>query len=101
MTYKVIISPSANLDEYEAYKWYEKQTTGLGEELLSELKTAYEKIAQNPDYNSFIDGRKELRDYLINRFPFLIVYRVNSNTVEVIAVHHAKKHPDKKYGIRG
>jgi hypothetical protein len=41
--------------------------------------------------------KKQLRDYLLPRFPFLIVYRINAGTVEVIAVHHAKKDPAKKY----
>ncbi len=98
MAYKLIISPFAHEEEDEAYQWYEKQRPGLGDELLEELSKAYHKILLNPEHFGFIDAKKELRDFLINRFPFLIVYRINGNTIEVIAVHHAKKHPSKKYG---
>jgi len=98
MAYKIVISPAAHFDEYEAYDWYEKQRSSLGEELLIELETAYNKIAEHPEYFGFIDERKELRDYLLPRFPFLIVYKVVANTVQVITVHHAKKNPSKKYG---
>ena len=98
MAYKIVITPLAHLDEFEAYEWYEQQCFGLGEELLTELETCYQKIAEHPGYFSFIDERKELRDYLMPRFPFLIVFRMNGNTVEVITVYHAKKHPSKKYG---
>ena len=73
----------------------------FGEELLTELETSYQKIAEHPEYFSFIDERKELRDYLMPRFPFLIVFRVINNTVEVITVHHAKKNPSKKSGSSG
>ncbi|MEO8711870.1 MAG: type II toxin-antitoxin system RelE/ParE family toxin, partial [Parafilimonas sp.] len=70
---------------------------GLGEE----LETAYQKIAKNPEHYSFIDARKELRDFLIHRFPYLIVYRIKNDVIEIIAVHHAKKHPSKKHGDFG
>lgn len=101
MAHQIVITPFAHNDEIEAYTWYEEQRTGLGEELLNELETAYHKISNNPEHYSFIDERKELRDFLIPRFPYLIVYRIKSNVVEVIAVHHANKHPSKKYGDAG
>ena len=59
---------------------------------------AYEKIALQPTLFGFIDDRKILRDYLLPRFTFVIVYRINDDTFEVITVHHTKKHPGKKYG---
>jgi len=99
VAHKITISPLAHLDEFEAYKWYEHERTGLGEELLSELETAYHKIAEHPEYFSFIDQRNELRDYLLPRFPFLIVFGIAGDTIEIITVHHTKKHPSKKYGI--
>ena len=98
MVHKIVLSPAAHLDEYEAYEWYEKQRAGLGEELLKELEAAYNKIAEHPEYFGFIDERKELRDYLLPRFPFLIVYRTVDNTVQVITLHHAKRNLSKKYG---
>jgi hypothetical protein len=64
MAYKIVITPFAHNDEDEAYLWYEEQRTGLGEELLKELETAYLKIANNPQHFGFIDERKELRDFL-------------------------------------
>ena len=98
MAHKIIITPFAHEDEYDAYSWYEKRRKGLGEELLKELEIAYEKMSNNPEYYDFIDERKILRDFLIHRFPYLVVYRVNKDVVEIIAIHHAKKHPSKKYG---
>ena len=32
--WKIIIEDLAQLDLHEAYKWYEKEKTGLGEELF-------------------------------------------------------------------
>ncbi|HEX5153873.1 MAG TPA: hypothetical protein VFW07_20645 [Parafilimonas sp.] len=50
MAHKIIISPFAHNDEYEAYTWYEKQRAGLGDELLKELEIAYSKISNNPEH---------------------------------------------------
>jgi hypothetical protein len=58
---------------------------------------AYCKIVAHLEHYSFIDGRKDLHDYLLPRFPFLIVYRLKGNLIDVVAVHHAKKHTLKKY----
>ena len=98
MAHTIVITPFAHEDEYEAYTWYEKQRKGLGEELLKELEIAYTKISNNPEHYGFIDEREILRDFLIHRFPYLVVYRINKDVIEIIAIHHAKKHPSKKYG---
>ena len=64
MAYKVVISPFAHLDEYEAYHWYETQRYGLGEEFLKEIETVYHKILLHPEYFGFIDEKNILRDCL-------------------------------------
>lgn len=81
-----------------AYVWYEEKLIGLGDDFLITLENAYRKISENPTHFSFIDSNKEIRDYLLPRFPFLIVYRIKNDTIEIITIHHAKKHPLKKHG---
>ena len=63
---------------------YEEQHVGLGDEFLNELEIAYRKIANNPHHYGFIDENKILRDYLIRRFPYLIVYRIKDDTIEIL-----------------
>ena len=97
MAYNIIVFNQAHIDVYEAYEWYEQQRNGLGDEFLTQLEFEYNKISQNPTYFSFIDDRKELRDYLLHRFPFLVVYRIKENVIQIVTVHHSKKNPNKKY----
>ncbi|MCL4204555.1 MAG: hypothetical protein KJ000_18875 [Pirellulaceae bacterium] len=33
------------------------------------------------------------RHYLMKRFPFVIVYRVTANHIEIVAVAHARREP--------
>ncbi|MES2645551.1 MAG: hypothetical protein V4717_01655 [Bacteroidota bacterium] len=49
MTYKIVISTLAHSDEYEAYELYEQQRSGLGDEFLFELVSAYHKLSLHPD----------------------------------------------------
>jgi toxin ParE1/3/4 len=85
MVHKIVITSYAELDTFDAYEWYEQERSGLGEEFLFELENTYDKIANNPTYTY--------------RFPFVVVYRIKNDIVEIISVHHTKKHPAKKYGI--
>ena len=55
MAHKIVIAPLAHLDELEAYEWYENERTGLGEELLTELENAYNKIAAHSISNYTIN----------------------------------------------
>lgn len=98
MVHKIVITSYAELDTFEAYEWYEQEKLGLGEEFLLELEKTYNRIAKNPTYNSYIDEKKVLRDLHTYRFPFVIVYRIKNDIVEIISVHHTKKWPEKKYG---
>ena len=98
MVHKIVITPYAELDTFDAYEWYELERPGLGEEFLFEIENTYDKIANHPTYNTYIDDKKELRDLHLYRFPFVVVYRIKHEIVEIISVHHTKKHPNKKYG---
>lgn len=99
MVHKIIITPYAEQDTFEAYKWYEEKLIGLGEEFLFELERTYDNIANNPTYNTYIDDKKELRDLHVYRFPFVVVYKITNNIIVIISVHHTKKNPIKKYEI--
>jgi toxin ParE1/3/4 len=48
MTYKVKISPEAELDLDEAYQWYESQVNQLGSEFIRVVDENLTAIQQNP-----------------------------------------------------
>lgn len=49
MPYNYNLSQEAEHDMLEAYVWYEKQKSGLGEEFLESLDKARQLILQNPE----------------------------------------------------
>jgi hypothetical protein len=48
MKFTVKITPEANLEESEAYSYYETIRPGLGDEFLDTLMAHYDKLQQKP-----------------------------------------------------
>lgn len=92
MPYSYNLSQEAEDDMLEAYDWYEKQRSGLGEEFLESLGKARQSILQNPSTYR-IRYKKKVRAFLVDRFPYLILYVVQDNDVNVISVFNTSRDP--------
>ena len=51
MSFELIIRPEAEADVVEAFRWYNEQLSGLGQEFLEELEKAFDSIRANPEAN--------------------------------------------------
>ncbi|MBS1508091.1 MAG: type II toxin-antitoxin system RelE/ParE family toxin [Bacteroidetes bacterium] len=92
MPFSYNLSREAEDDILEAYIWYEQQKSGLGEEFLDSLDKARYSILQNPATYR-IRYKKKVRAYLVDRFPYLILYVVEKNEVNVISVFNTSRDP--------
>jgi len=92
MKYKLIIRPEAERDLAEVFGWYESKRRGLGHDFLLQVEAALNFLEKNPKI--FPEVYKEARRYLIKRFPYKIYYRVNENTVIVLAVIYGGRNPN-------
>ena len=79
----------------EAYRWYEEQKAGLGEEFLEELDKYYDKLQSNPKY--FGSAKNNFRQLSLKRFPYVIVYEIIKSEVVVFAVFHTRRNPKLKF----
>lgn len=91
MKHTIIISLNAQKEEAEAYLFYENKSEGLGERFLQEVEKALKKIAANPTFYSYSDSTKSLRDFAIEKFPFVIIYESLEDKILVTNIHHTKK----------
>lgn len=87
----VVFLPEAEQEMLEAASYYQSQATGLGVDFLSEVERAVKSIAEFPNTWPILEG--ELRRRLIKRFPFGILYRIESEEIVVIAVVHLRRKP--------
>lgn len=88
---RVIFRPEAEDELIEAIDWYEARSPGLGADLLRCVDVCVERISRQPE--SYPIVHRETRMGVVRRFPYLLLYRIMSNGIAVVAVFHAKRDP--------
>ncbi len=92
MKYLVDFRIEAQQDILVAIEWYEEKREGLGDELLIAIENEKHFIEFNP--NHYEDKYKGIRKAITKRFPYILYYRIESESqVLVYAVLHMKRSP--------
>lgn len=89
--HEVIIEPPAELDLEEGWDFYEGRRPGLGDEFLLCVEAALGQISREPLLHR--KAWKDVRKAVVHRFPYLILYFLDSEVIHVIAVLHGKRRP--------
>ncbi len=85
------IHPEAVLEAQAAREWYETKSHEAAAAFMAELDIAVDSIRAAPElYPPYLHGT---RRYLMRRFPYLIVYRIASTAIEIVAVAHGRRRP--------
>lgn len=92
MKYTLDVTPRADKEIIAAVKYYNGVSAELAMRFLSEVATAYSKIAQDPQYYKYINSKgRRLRCVSLLKFPFLVVYYVKATDVLVISVRNTHR----------
>ncbi len=91
MTLPAVLSPEAEADLDDAAVWHERQSVGLGVELVSEVRNALIRVGDQPE--AYPEVRPGVRRAQVRRFSFGIFYRVRPDRVEVIGIFHDRRSP--------
>jgi toxin ParE1/3/4 len=74
-----------------AARWYAERSVTAAAAFSSEMDAAESAIVRLPDaWPPFDHGT---RRYLLQRFPFSVVYRVEARRILIVAVAHARRRP--------
>lgn len=76
----------------EAQLYYNHLQKGLGAHLQAEAQAAAKTIVDNP--LAWQVERGDIRRFLLNRFPYKILYAIEDGKVIVLAVMHQHRQPD-------
>jgi hypothetical protein len=87
----IIFHPDARDELFSAIAYYNEQSSGLGTEFLEEIKTSVGKIQNNPTRWKIL--KKQVRQYIVQRFPFSIFYISAPKQVYIVAIAHNKRKP--------
>jgi plasmid stabilization system protein ParE len=91
MSVELVIRPEAEADTLKAFRWYNEQVPGLGQEFLAEVEAAVEHIRANPEASRKV--YREFRRVLTRRFPYAVFYSVQAERAVVFAILHTARDP--------
>ena len=86
-----IFRPTAAADVEEAYRWYEGQRAGLGEEFLAAVSIVIESLESCPE--RFPVVYRQTHRVNLRRFPYGLFYRIIDDQVIIVVCMHGRRHP--------
>jgi len=88
---EIVLHEGADEELKAAAVFYESRRAGLGESFLERVSEGFELIRTQP-----LAGQVTFKNYrrvLIQQFPYSIIYRVEADTVFVVAIAHWRRRP--------
>ncbi len=95
MRYHIVFRAKARIEIQESFDYYESKVEDLGLNFLEALEKDLNLIAQYPEQAKIV--RKEFRQALIKKFPFLIIYKITESSIIIYSVFHTSRNPKDKY----
>lgn len=96
MTARLALSPAALEDLREAADWYDDQRPGLGDFFVSAVEASFSRIERLP--KAFPESEAGVRSALVRRFPYVVLFRIEGERVDVLAVWHGHRDPTNRPG---
>ncbi len=91
MSRPVHLLPEAEREVEDAFEWYERQRRGLGLEFLLAFDAAVESLRRLPEGHELV--ALKTRKALLRRFPYLVLYAVETERILITAVFHGRRDP--------
>ncbi len=98
--YSLEFDPKAIEEIEHSFGWYLERSIPAAEGFRAELEEVTDDVCRDPYvWPSYAFG---LREVLMDRYPFTVVYSIFEKTysVVIISVFHQSRHPKGKYGSK-
>jgi len=92
MSLPAIFLPVAEAEYRDAVDYYNGEVVGLGEDFCEEVIAALRRITDFPEAWQKLSVRT--RRCRLNRFPYGLVYRIQTDCILVLAVMHLRREPN-------
>ncbi|HEX6084132.1 MAG TPA: type II toxin-antitoxin system RelE/ParE family toxin [Thermoanaerobaculia bacterium] len=86
------LHPEAEQELAEAREWYAVRSEVAAQAFSLEISRAIERIIEAP--RRYPLGRRGERRFVLDRFPYTILYRVREEDIFITAVAHHSRRPD-------
>ncbi|MCA4896043.1 MAG: type II toxin-antitoxin system RelE/ParE family toxin [Cytophagales bacterium] len=91
MKYTVEYDDEVQNDLQETIDWYADQKEGLDREFIENVKSAIAQITENPFV--YRPRFNKIRFKHLDRFPYIVVFKIIKDTLLVFAIIHDKRNP--------
>ena len=88
---ELTVTASAQLEIDDAVSWYDAIDPELADDLLDKIDTGYSHIQERPA--AWALYAEKYRHFIIDRFPYSIIYHELPDFVEVLAFAHHRRRP--------
>jgi toxin ParE1/3/4 len=90
--FSIEISDEAEIDFDKSYEYYFEESPKVADAFFKRINISLEDIKQNPF--TFPIAYKEVRKYLVRKFPFVIYYQIDNSAIKVVAIFHTSRNPE-------
>ncbi|MEO7561962.1 MAG: type II toxin-antitoxin system RelE/ParE family toxin [Ferruginibacter sp.] len=94
MTFKLEIKEEAKKDILAATKWYAEKQDGLNKRFIEQLENVLQVIVSNP--KTYKKVYKQFRQAALKKFPYVVLYEIELETIIIYSVFQARQNPRKK-----
>lgn len=91
MALRIELSPEAAEELSESFDWYLERSEAAAEGFLAEVDHALWVISESPEIWPEFEART--RRYLMDRYPFSIIFSVREESVFIHALAHQSRKP--------
>jgi plasmid stabilization system protein ParE len=92
----LLFAPNVEAEIEAAGDYYEDQRAGLGSEFLDAIDEGLQRLVERPQSHGFAQDttpEEEIRQVLVRRFPYRIVFQEREEDLLVLACMHARREP--------
>lgn len=88
---RIALRPEAMVEMREAAAWYAELGLGLDTAFLDDVARVLDGVGRAPARYPLVDT--DIRKAMLQRFPYLILFRAGADEVVVIACFHTRRDP--------
>lgn len=89
----VFIHPLVQQDYDKALYYYEEESLSLARRFETAIRHGLERIVATPTAFPYHLKQQVYRRYKLDRFPYLIVYRLTEDEISIVTIKHEKQRP--------
>ncbi len=96
MAYNLELHEQAEQELWDAMDYYDEKRKQLGQEFAQELRAIMKTVWEHPA--RFPTVKDNIRKAVVKKFPYIIIFEIQEDTVFVLAIFHTSRNPDSWEG---